>query len=171
MLLPGCKRVSPMPAMKAMLADRKVALAPSVPPFAFDPDMRKIGRVLFTQREALGPTQMLMLTAPRQFLDKNRAAMIDFLEDNLRVVRWCLDPANHDAGVAIAAKLTKQPPDKFAGWLFTRRDYYRDANMLPDVRMLQANIDLQRETGFLKEPIDVANYVDLGLVREAGRRL
>lgn len=162
---------APMPATKAMLADRKVDLAPGVPPFAFDPDMRKIGRVLFTQRDALGPTQMLMLTARRQFVDKNRAAMIDFLEDNLRVVRWCLDPANHDAAVAVAAKLTKQPPDKFAGWLFTRRDYYRDSNMLPDVRMLQANINLQREAGFLKEPIDIESYVDLDLIREAARRL
>jgi sulfonate transport system substrate-binding protein len=162
---------APMPAMKAMLAERKVDLAPGVPPFAFDSDMRKIGRVLFTQRDALGPTQMLVLTARRQFLDKNRVAMIDFLEDNLRIVRWYLDPANHDAAVAIAAKLTKQPAEKFAGWLFTRRDYYRDPNMLPDVRMLQTNIDLQRDAGFLKEPIDIANYVDLGLVREAGRRL
>ena len=140
---------APMPAMKAMLAERKVDLAPGVPPFAFDPDMHTIGRVLFTQRDALGPTQMLVLTARRQFLDKNRAAMIDFVEDNLRVMRWYLDPANHDAAVAIAAKLTKQPPQKFAGWLFTRRDYYRDPSMVPNVRMLQTNIDLQRDSGFL----------------------
>jgi sulfonate transport system substrate-binding protein len=162
---------APMPAMKAMLAEHKVDLAPGVPPFAFDPDMRAIGRVLFTQRDALGPTQMLVLTARRQFLDKNRAAMIDFLEDNLRVMRWYLDPVNHDAAVAIAAKLTKQPPEKFSDWLFTRRDYYRDPNMVPNVRMLQANMDLQRDSGFLNEPIDITNYVDLGLIQEAGRRL
>jgi sulfonate transport system substrate-binding protein len=162
---------APMPAMKAMLAERKVDLVPGVPPFAFDPDLRKIARVLFTQRDALGPTQMLMLTARQQFLDKNRAAMIDFLEDNLRVVRWYLDPANHDAAVTIAARLTKQPPAKFAGWLFTGRDYYRDPNMVPNVPMLQANIDLQRDAGFLNEPIDIGDYADLGLIQEAARRL
>jgi hypothetical protein len=37
--------------------------------------------------------------------------------------------------------------------------------------MLQSNIDVQREAGFLKEPLDIGNYVDLGLVREAGGRL
>jgi NitT/TauT family transport system substrate-binding protein len=162
---------APMPTMKVMLAERKVDLAPGVPPFAFDPDMRNIGRVLFTQRDALGPTQMLVLTARRQFLEKNRAAMIDFLEDNLRVVRWYLDPANHDDAVGIAAKLTKQPAEKFADWLFTQRDYYRDPNMVPDVPLLQANIDLQREVGFLKEPIDITKYVDLSFVQEAGGRL
>src|SRR5262249_34746575 len=124
---------APMPAMKAMLAERKVDLVPAVPPFAFDPDLRKMARVLLTQRDAVGTTQMLVWTARRQFLDKNRAAMIDFLEDNLRVVHWCLNPINHDAAVAIAAKLTKQSPEKFSSWLFTRRDYYRDPNMVPNV--------------------------------------
>jgi NitT/TauT family transport system substrate-binding protein len=162
---------APMPAIKAMLLDRKVDLAPGVPPFSHDVELRANSRALFTQRDALGRTQMIVLTARKAFLEKNRAAMIDFLEDNLRVARWCLDPANHDEAVRIAAKLTKQPPERFAGWLFTRDDYYRDPDMRPDVAALQANIDLQREAGFLKQPLDVRHYLDLGLIEEAARRL
>ena len=162
---------APMPAMKAMLLDRKVDLAPGVPPFSHDPELRANSRALFTQRDALGRTQMIVLTARKGFLEKNRAATVDFLEDNLRVARWCLDPANHDEAVRIAAKLTKQPPERFAGWLFTRGDYYRDPDMRPDVAALQANVDLQREAGFLKHPLDVRNYLDLGLIEEAARRL
>jgi sulfonate transport system substrate-binding protein len=162
---------APMPTMKAMLLDRKVDLAPGVPPFSHDAGLRANSRALFTQRDALGRTQMIVLTARKAFLEKNRAATVDFLEDNLRVARWCLDPANHDEAVRIAAKVTKQPPERFAGWLFTRDDYYRDPDMRPDVAALQANIDLQREAGFLKQPLDVRHYLDLGLIEEAARRL
>jgi NitT/TauT family transport system substrate-binding protein len=162
---------APMASMKAMLVERKVDLVPGVPPFSLDPEMRKSGRVLFTQKEALGLTQMIVLTSRKSFLEKNRAAMLDFLEDNLRLVRWCLDAANHDEVVRIAAKLTKQAPERFASWLFTHGDYYRDPNMIPNLQALQANIDLQREVGFLKEAIDIQNYVDLGILREAAQRL
>lgn len=160
-----------MPAMKAMLAERKVALAPGVPPFAFDPEWRRIGRVLFTQKEALGPSQMIVLTARRGFIERNRAALADLFEDNLRIARWYLDPQNHDEAVRIAARLTKQPEERFADWLFTGRDYYRDPEMLPNIAALQANIDLQREVGFLKEPLDIRNYIDLDAVKEAAARL
>jgi ABC-type nitrate/sulfonate/bicarbonate transport system substrate-binding protein len=162
---------APMPAMKALLAERKADLVPGVPPFAFDPELRGLGRILFTQNEALGLTQMIVLAARRPFLQQNRAALVDFLEDNLRLVRWCLDDANHDRVVAIAAKLTKQPPERFADWLFKKGDYYRDPDMLPDLKALQTNIDLQREVGLLREAIDVHDNVDLSLIKEAAHRL
>ena len=42
---------------------------------------------------------MIVCTARKSFIDKNRAAMVDFFEDMLRVVRWYLDPKNHDEAV------------------------------------------------------------------------
>jgi NitT/TauT family transport system substrate-binding protein len=162
---------APMPAMQSILAERKAELVPGVPPFAFDPGLRSIARILFTQKEALGRTQMIVLTARKSFLDRNHAALIDFMEDNLRLVRWYLDPANHDQAVKIAAKLTKQPTERFAGWLFTSGDYYRDPNMLPDLDALQANINLQREIGFLPKPLDIRDYLALDIVKEAASRL
>src|SRR5207253_9781120 len=103
-----------MATAKAMLMERKVDLVPGVPPFSHDPELRANGRILFTQREALGRTQMIVLTARKSFLERNRTAMVDFMEDNLRIARWCLDPANHDEVVKIAAKLTRQPQERFA---------------------------------------------------------
>jgi len=62
----------------------------------FDPELKQIARPLFAQKDALGPTQMLVWAARASFLQKNRAAMVDFMEDAIRVVRWYLDPAHHD---------------------------------------------------------------------------
>ena len=160
-----------MPAMLTMLAERKVALAPGVPPFSFDPEMRGKVRTLFTQKEALGPTQMIVLTARQAFIEKNRAALVDFMEDNLRLVRWSADPANRDEAIKIASRLTRQPPDRFAGWLFTQSDYYRDPDMIPNIEVLQDNIGKQQEAGFLGQPIDISNYVDLAVIKEAAARL
>jgi NitT/TauT family transport system substrate-binding protein len=160
-----------MSAMKAMLKDRKVDLVPGVPPFAFDPELGRIGRVLFTQRDALGPTQMIVLTARQAFLERNRAAVTDLLEDNLRIARWYLDPQNHGEVVKIAARITKQPEERFAGWLLTSRDYYRDPKMQPNVQVLQANIEQQRQLGFLRQAPNVASHVDLSAIKEAAARL
>jgi sulfonate transport system substrate-binding protein len=162
---------APFPTMKAMLVQSKADLVPFVAPFAFDPEVAQIGRLLFNQRDAIGPTQMIVWVARADFLRKNRAAMLDFMEDAVRVVRWYLDPGNHDAAVAIAAKITKLPPDRFAGWLFTSKEYARSPDLIPDLKALQSNIDVQRELGFLKGPIDIEKYADLSIVREAAQRL
>src|SRR6202171_2976809 len=162
---------APFPTMKAMLAQKKADLATFVPPFAFDPELKQIGRPLFSQKEAIGTTQLTVWVVRKGFLDKNRAAMLDFLEDSVRVVRWYLDPKNHDEAVQIAAKVTKLKPELFADWLLTGQAHYRSPDLLPDLAALQSNIDVQRDLGFLKGPIDVQKYADLSIVREAAQRL
>src|SRR5438445_11997416 len=82
------------PTMRAMLAEKKVDMIPAVVPFSYDPELRKIGRTLFVQRDAIGVTDMIVWAARKPFLEKNRAAMVDFMEDTLRITRWYLDPSN-----------------------------------------------------------------------------
>jgi len=161
---------APLPAQKAMLLDKKTDLIPSVVPFQHDPELKAKGRILFTQRDIMGVTQMIVYTARKSFIDKNRAAMVDFLEDTLRVVRWYLDPKNHDEAVAIASKLTKIPPDRFS-WLFTDQDYARNGNLMPDLKALQANVDTTQQLGFIRAKLDVQKYTDLSLIQEAAARL
>ncbi|HZQ13609.1 MAG TPA: ABC transporter substrate-binding protein [Pseudolabrys sp.] len=160
----------PLPAMPAMLLEKKADLIPAVLPFSFNPKLREEGRVLFNQTEALGITQMIILVARKPFIDKNRAAMVDFMEDLVRVVHWYLDPKNHDEVAKIASALTKVPPERF-GWLFTKQDTYRDIDLLPNLEALQRNVDTTRELGFVKNKIDVAGHSDLSLVKEAAARL
>lgn len=161
---------APLPTMPAVLIEKKAALVPAVLPFALNPKLREEGKVLFTQDEALGKTEMIVFAARKSFIDKNRAAMVDFMEDLLRVVRWYIDPKNHDAAAQIASQLTKAPVERF-GWLFTKQDNYRDPHMLPDLAALQRNVDTVRELGFIKKHIDIKAHADLSLVQEAAKRL
>jgi len=158
------------PAMRAMLAEKKVAIIPGVLPFSLDPELRKIAQPLFVQREAIGVTDMIVWTARKPFLDKNRAAMVDFMEDTLRIVRWYLDPANHREATEIAGRFAKQPPAQF-DWLFTHQDAYHDPGMMPNLAALQANVDLTRDLGFVHANLDVKKITDLSIVQEAAARL
>jgi NitT/TauT family transport system substrate-binding protein len=161
---------APFPTMRAMLAEKKVDLIPGVLPFSLDPELRKISRVLYTQREAIGVTEMIVWTARKPFLDKNRAAMVDFMEDTLRIVQWYLDPKNQKAAAEIASRVTKQPAERF-GWLFTEKDYFRDPNMMPDLAALQKNLDMTKDLGFMRAGLDVRKYTDTSITEEAAKRL
>jgi sulfonate transport system substrate-binding protein len=161
---------APFPAMRAMLAERKADLISAVPPFSLDPDLGAIARTLFTQKDAFGVTELTMWTARTGFIAENRAALIDFLTDTVRAIRWYTDPKNHEVAVAIVARLNKAPPERM-DWAFTERDQFRDPNGIPNLDALQSNLRQQKEVGLLKGDIDVKNYSDLSMVEEAAKRL
>jgi sulfonate transport system substrate-binding protein len=161
---------APFPAMKSMLAEKKVDLIPAVLPFKLDPELRKIAVALFTQKDAIGRSEFVFWSARKPFIDAHRAALVDFLEDSLRILHWYLDPKNHDAAAEIAAQLTKQPADRF-GWIFTKNDYYRDPSLMPDIDALQRNVDMTHELGFATASFDVKAHSDLSMIEEAAKRL
>jgi len=161
---------APFPAMRAMLAEKKVDLIPAVLPFSYDPALRSIGRDLFVQKDAIGIADMIVWAARKPFIDKNRAALLDFYEDTLRIAHWYEDPANHQVAMQILGDLVKRPPAIF-DWAFTHRDVYHDPNLVPNLDALQKNVELTHDLGFTKATIDVKKYSDLSLVEEAAKRL
>jgi sulfonate transport system substrate-binding protein len=160
----------PLPAMPAMLLEKKADLVPAVLPFALNPKLKAGGKVLFEQRDALGVTQMIVWTARKSFIAKHRAALVDFMEDMLIITRWYEDPKNHAEVAKIASKITKAPPERF-GWLFTKQDTYRDPNLIPNLEALQRNVDVVKDLGFVKKRVDISKHADFSLVKEALARL
>src|SRR6202035_4865736 len=161
---------APFPAMKGMLAEKKVDLITGVLLFKPVPELKKIATPLFDMRDAIGVSQFVMWSARKPFIDAHRAVLVDFLEDTLRIARWYLDPKNHDAAADIASQMTKQPADHF-GWLFTKNDYFRDQNLLPNLDALQKNVDMTKDLGLVNTGFDVKTHSDLSLMQEAAKRL
>jgi NitT/TauT family transport system substrate-binding protein len=161
---------APFPAMRPMLAERKADLISAVPPFSLDPELGAIAQTLFTQKDAFGVTQLTMWTARTGFIQQNRAALVDFLEDTLRAIRWYIDPKNHDEAAAIVARLNKVPSERTT-WAFTESDQFRDPNGMPNLAALQNNLDQQKDIGLLKSKIDVKTYSDVSMIEEAAKRL
>jgi sulfonate transport system substrate-binding protein len=161
----------PLPNMKSVLADHKVDLVTATLPFVYDPELMRIGRKLFTAEDGLGGTELSFWTVRKGFLDKNRAALVDLLEDTIRAYRWYADPANHKEAIDILARFTKRPVAALDGWAFTQKDFYRDLNGRPDIEMLQHNVDAEKALGFIKGDVEVARFADLSLVGEAAARM
>src|SRR5579863_2758429 len=157
-------------SMKDALKQGKADLIATVHSTVLDPELQAISRPLFYLRDAMGVTAILFRVARQGFIAQHRAILVDYFEDETRALHWYLDPKNHDAAVAIAAKFTKSPPDHFARWLFTHDDVYRNPDNIPDLKALQANLKTQKDAGFLNIDIDVAEFADLSIVEEAAKR-
>jgi sulfonate transport system substrate-binding protein len=162
---------SAFPNMKAMLIDHKVDLITGVTPFSQNPELRAVARSLFLQKDAVGTSQMIVMTARRDFVQKNRAAIVDFLEDNLREIKWYYDPAHHDEAIKSVTDFTKTPATLWSSWLFTKGDLYHDPAGQPDLAALQRNIGTAHDLGFLSADLDPNKYADLSLVGEAAKRI
>ncbi|HLI19527.1 MAG TPA: ABC transporter substrate-binding protein [Stellaceae bacterium] len=160
------------PNMRAALTEHKVELIGTGLPFAQDPELRAATRTIFTQREAIGRSEMIVWVARAGFIAANRPAMVDFMEDVLRALHFYTDPANHKEAVDIVANFNKQPAADYDAWLFKPgADYYRDPNAVPDLDALQSNITTQVKFGFLKTDLDIRQYADLSLIKDAAQRL
>ena len=160
-----------LPNMNALLLEKKVDIIPGTVPFTLDPTLRKEARTLFTGGDAMGPTEIAFMTARDSFLTAHRAAMVDFLEDYLRVLHWYQDPANRPAALQIVANFMKLPVEKISVWAFNKEDYYRPPDGRISATILQKNLDMQHELGLLKTQIDVPRHVDMSYIDEAAKRL
>jgi NitT/TauT family transport system substrate-binding protein len=158
------------PNMKSVLLEHKADFIVVIEPFVEDAELQSKGVSLFTAHDAMGVVGLTFWTARAEFLKKNRAAMVDLLEDYVRALHWCWDPANRDAAVKVAAAAVKQPPERLAGYIYTAKDNYQDLDAKPNLDAIQSNIHTQRELGLLKADIDVRAYADVSLVEEADKR-
>ncbi len=156
--------------LAAMLLSGKADLIIGAEPFIDTPAMKQNSHALFTTRDSLGPSQMTVMASRAGFLAKNHAQLVDFFEDMMAVYRWFRDPANHAAAVAIVARVTRQPPENFASWIFTDADVYRDPDLRPNLESLQRNIRVMNELGLVKGEVDVEKYADLSLIEAARDR-
>jgi sulfonate transport system substrate-binding protein len=159
------------PNMATSLAEGRVDLVGAIAPY--DEEMLAAGsaRKLFTLKDAVGVSQMILWCARAPFLQKNSAALDDFFEDMLRSLAWFLDPAHHAAAVAILAQFTKQPAEVFDRWVFTKRDYYRDLQGRPNLAALDENLKTEKALGFLKEDVNSSSYADLSFIEAAAKRV
>ncbi len=130
-------------------------------PFSLDPELRKISRTLFIQRDAIGVTQMIVWTARKPFIDKNRAALVDFMEDSLRIVRWYLDPEEPRGGHGDRGARHQAAGRAVRLDVHQARTPTAIPNMLPDLAALQRNVDMTRDLGFVRGTIDVKKHADL----------
>lgn len=158
------------PAMVPALESKKVDAVPLVPPFNRMASKNPALAPLFGVGDAFGPVETLMFMAKRDFIGKNRAALVDFLEDNIRMRRWMTDEKTRPQAIKQVSDTTKLPENMYADWVYTHEDYYFEPNALVNSERLQNNIKTLKEAGVIDNVIEVKPYLDMSLAEEAARR-
>ncbi len=161
----------PYASMKDALKQGRAALIATVHSTVLDPELMSIARPLFYLRDGMGVTAIMFRVARAPFIAQNRAALVDYFEDEARALHWYLDPQNHAKAVQIAAAFNKNSPAAYDKWLFTKEDIYRDRDNIPPLQALQSNLETQKANGFLNIDIDVTKFADTSLVEEAAKRV
>lgn len=159
------------PAMLPALESKRVDLAPLLTPFNLIAKKKGGVKFLFNMRDALGPTETLQWIGKADWVQKNRAALVDFMADHIRFRKWLTDPASRDQVLETLSKVTKRPAKNYASWAFTTEDNYREPNAMVNVERMQKNMDDLVKLGILKEGIAVKDYVDLSIAKEAAARV
>jgi sulfonate transport system substrate-binding protein len=155
----------------AALESKRVATAYLIRPFDQRAAANPNYQFLFGMGDVFGRQETGFMAAKTEFVAKNRAALVDFLEDQIRMRKWAHDPKTHADAVRVLAQVMKQPEANLA-YAYTPEDNaYRDPDMRIDVGALQHNVDVLKEAGMIKQAIAVKDYVDMSLAQEARKRV
>jgi NitT/TauT family transport system substrate-binding protein len=159
------------PAMIPALESKKVDAVPLVPPFNRIAARNPALAPLFGVGDAFGPVETLVFMAKRDFIAKNRAALVDFLEDHIRMRRWMTDEKTRLQAIKQISDAAKQPESEYSEWVYTREDYYYEPKVLVNAERLQKNIKTLRESGVVSVEVDVKSHLDMSLAEEAAKRV
>jgi sulfonate transport system substrate-binding protein len=161
----------PFPAQLPALQAGKIDAAILLPPFQVEAEADPALKPIFSLGDAFGSLETSLWVAQAAFVEKNRAALVDFLEDNIRMRRWMFDPNTRKDAIRMLADVSRIPAQKYAGWVYTDKDYYYDPDARVDVSRLQRNVDDMKRAGIVPAAINVSTFMDLSLVQEAAKRL
>jgi ABC-type nitrate/sulfonate/bicarbonate transport system substrate-binding protein len=154
----------------AALDAKKVDCAILVPPWVNLVSQRKDLVAMFAPGDVFGPTETVFWAGRPDWIAANRAALVDFAEDHIRMRHWCQDPKTHGEAVVLAAKIGKQPIKAFS-YLWTDKDNYHEPNGLIDLARLQKNMDDLHKYGLVSAKVNAAEHTDTSIVREAMGRI
>lgn len=157
-------------AMLSSLQTKRIDMGFLVLPFNFMAERDGSYSQLFTMRDSMGEQETVLWIAKRDYVAKNRAALIDFLADHIRMRQWAYDAKNRQAAAEIIGKIMRRPAKNYASWVFTDRDYGRtiDASFSP--ARLQKNVDDLHRLGVTPGTLDVSKYSDTTLTADAKKQ-
>jgi len=160
-----------LPTMEAMLRDGKIDCGNFLNNIWYRAQQKGGLRILFTHRDVFNPGQEIMHVARTEFIKKHRDALVDLMEDLIRVTRWFWNPANHKEAVRLASQRTKVPESAWEPWAFTKMDSYKSPDCLPNMEAIAKGFKWFYENKYVSRPVDINRYSDLTMVIEAKQRL
>ena len=160
----------PFNASLAALEAKKVDCAVMVSPWVNVVATRPGVNMVFKIGDVFGETKSTSWFGRPDWIKENRAALVDFVEDHIRMRHWCLDPKTQPEAVKLAAQIAKQSPEAL-NYLWTKNDNYHEPNGLMSVTRFQRNLDDLHKYGMISGPVDAKKHIDISIAEEAMARL
>ena len=158
-------------AQLAALESKRIDAAILLQPFNLQARKNPAYKPLFSVADVIGAQETSSWIGKTEWIAKNRAALVDFLEDNIRMRRWMYDAKSRPDALKLVAEVTKQPVENFESYAFTESDFYREPNCLIDVARFQKNVDDLHELKILPMTTKIAAHIDNSLAKEAAARI
>ena len=112
-----------------------------------------------------------MFGAKAEFVAKHRAALVGFLEDNIRMRRWMTNPQTRPEAIKQVSEISKLPIAELEEWVYTKDDYYYHPKATVTADRLQNNVNTMHQGGIISSAIDIRPLVDNTLAEEAAARI
>ena len=153
------------PFLPQMVIDGKADAAVLFQPF-FEQAMAKGNlKVLYTASDIYGgPTDYVFMMFSNKFLNANKKAVGDYVQDYLIAANWMLD--NRDEAVKLFAEQWKLPVPVVDSYMLTKKDYLVRRDGTVSAKAIQPVIDALVANGFVAKGYDVAKYIDLSYLRK-----
>src|SRR5262245_33787929 len=132
---------APFPTHKEMLREHKGDLVVGVLPFSYDREFNEFAKPLFTTGSSLGRIALSFWAVRQPFLEGNGSHLFDLLKNYPIFLPGSYDANTNDRPSGMLARSLNRPPARFADWLFTRKDFYRDLDGKPDLSFVKQSID------------------------------
>ena len=157
------------PAQLAALKSSRIDLAILLRPFDLEAEKDPTLTPLFSMADSIGPTETITFVGRGDFVKAHRAALVDFIEDNIRLRRWAAGPG-HEEAVKLLSVIVKKPTADLE-YAFTKGDSYRDPDAKVNVARMQKNIDDLVKVKLLNAGINAKAAVDSTIAEEAAKRV
>lgn len=143
------------PAGDAIRSGR-IDAGPMAQPFAVMAEKKGGLRKLFSLSEVQAPLVQVVEGCEKNFSDDNTEVVKLYIQDLQRAMQ--ILEADPDLAREVSAAITRGSKELLDEFLFTNHDFARTTTMMPDLASIQKTYDLYVEAGFLKEPIEIANF-------------
>ncbi|QIM50062.1 ABC transporter substrate-binding protein [Pusillimonas sp. DMV24BSW_D] len=135
----------------------RVDAGPMVPPFTVLNEEKGGLRPLFKLLDVQNPNVQIFEGCSQAYTDANPEVVKAYVKDLQNAMAKLKE--NPALAAEVTSEITRAPAAVFSKYLLTPKDFHREPNMQPNIDAIQETFDLYHEAGFLKESLDIKEFV------------
>jgi NitT/TauT family transport system substrate-binding protein/sulfonate transport system substrate-binding protein len=135
----------------------RVDAGPMVPPFTVLNEPKGDLRPLFSLSEVQSPMVQIFEGCSQEYANAHPDVVKAYVRDLQKAMAMIQkDP---ELGIAVTSEITRAPAKVLSQYLFTKKDFYREPDMKPNLDSIQKTFNLYYDAKFLSKKLNVKDFV------------